>query len=403
MLENYYRINQAAGLSVHIKADGELQIDLCSVLAAGSSLEIEKKETRQTSLEQIRQHLPEKTPIALNLSGKGVLLKQVPKIEELDQSNFSSVLPNGNLDDFFVQNFISGEISFISLIRKSEAQRWIDQLCQLGYQPLILSLGPFVIENIISQLNIYDGDLIISGHHINRNKQLAWTAYHFDPQASAPFAIKIGNEKIGEKLIIPYAAAFQLVLASKLDRVRAEVESLEINLNKQLSNNKFKVQGFAVLIIVFVLLLANFITLTMLNSSNAELIKKVSASAQSDSSQRLFDEKIKQSEAHLRLLGWDGGINKSTLIDQLCSLLPPEIKLSSISVDPIDRSASRAQKELIFADRELQVTGSSDAIIPVNEWIARIKTRPWVKNVQIESYAFDSELNKGKFLISITF
>ena len=157
------------------------------------------------------------------------------------------------------------------------------------------------------------------------------------------------------------------------------------------------------MIAIFVLLLANFITLSVLNASNVKLQNQVSASAESDSSRNLLIEKTKKSEAHLKLLGWDGGINKSALIDQVCSLLPPDIELSSISVNPVDLTASRAENGLIFASRKLQLVGSSEEIIPVNEWIARIKTKTWVKNVQLESYVYDSELNKGKFLITIAF
>ena len=403
MLENYNRINQAAGLNVHIKAEGELQIDLCSVSASGNELELEKKVTGLSSLEQIRQHLPEKTPIALNLSGKGIFQKQISKLEAINQSNFSSVLPNGNPDDFYVQHFISGESSFISIIRKSEADRWISHLTQFGYLPLMLSLGPFVIDSITSQLNIYEGDFIVNGHQVSRNEHSAWTAYLYNETASSPFALKIGNEKIDEKLVIPCAAAFQLVLAGQIDPVHAEVDTLQDALDKQLESNKFKVQGFIILIAIFVLLLANFITLSVLNASNVKLQNQVSASAESDSSRNLLIEKTKKSEAHLKLLGWDGGINKSALIDQVCSLLPPDIELSSISVNPVDLTASRAENGLIFASRKLQLVGSSEEIIPVNEWIARIKTKTWVKNVQLESYVYDSELNKGKFLITIAF
>jgi hypothetical protein len=45
------------------------------------------------------------------------------------------------------------------------------------------------------------------------------------------------------------------------------------------------------------------------------------------------------------------------------------------------------------------VTGKSERIIPVNEWIARVKTQKWVKNVQLDSYTFSNELNTGQFTV----
>jgi Tfp pilus assembly protein PilN len=53
--------------------------------------------------------------------------------------------------------------------------------------------------------------------------------------------------------------------------------------------------------------------------------------------------------------------------------------------------------------QKIEVKGISPQIIPVNEWIARIKTRRWVKGVQLESYTYNNELNTGQFILTITY
>ena len=403
MLENYYRINQAAGISIYFGQDGAVLISACNITAKDNRLDIDKKVPELYTVEELKPHFAAKTFVALNLSGKGILQKQIEKTDEIHTGNFSQILPNANFEDFYIQNFVSGSQSFISVIRKAEADKWIDQLKDQGYSPLSLSLGPFPVQNIISQLNIYGNEVLFDGHLIERDDELQWTGYRYDPTALSPFVLKIESEVINEKLLIPYAAAFQLVLASNLDAIQAQVPSLAVEFQKKLVDNKLKVSGFGVLAFLFVLLLVNFFLFSWLNSANNKLTGQVSRSAQSTTDIQQVNDQVQQKEALLKTLGWESDMNKSTLIDQLASLLPPEITWKEAAVDPIDLSASRVQKAVVFFDRKIRITGTAEKIIPVNEWIARIKTKTWVKNVQMDSYTFNSELNTGQFIILIDY
>ena len=402
-LEQYYRINQAAGVHIHIQADGNAIIQLCAVVANGNQLQTDKKITGLTSVSELKEHLAVKSVIAVNLSGKGILLKQVEKTEAVDQNAFNKILPNAKLEDFYIQNFISGESSFVSVIRKTEADKWTSQLKELQFLPLMLSLGPFPIDGIIPQLNIYGDEFTINGHLVKRNEKGEWMDYKYKEFATSTFPFKLESEKIEEKLIIPYAAAFQIVLINRLEPVRANVDDLETALQKRLSEQKIKTQSAVILIGLFTLLLINFILFSWLNSSNSTLTEQVSRYTQNTSNQQEINEQVTNKEARLKSLGWDGGINKSVLIDQIASLLPEEVTLKEILVNPVDLAVSRTQKSIEFYNRKIWMTGTSEKIIPVNEWMARIKIKSWVKNIQLENFAFNSELNTGQFTIIIDY
>ena len=403
MLEQYHRINQAAGVSIHFRQDGTVNINCCSVIAKGNQLDIDKKVQDIQTVEGLIKHFQAKTAMALNLSGKGILHKQIEKTEVIDQGNFSKILPNAGIDDFYIQNFISGDSSFVSVIRKSEADKWIDQLKEQDLAPLALSLGPFPVEQIIPQLNVYGGEIKFAGNIIRRNEQSHWTSYRYDDTAQTPFALKIESEGINEKLLIPYAAAFQLILAAKLDSIQANVPLLDNQFNSRLSDIKIKVNGSLILFAFFVLLLINFMVFSWLNTANIQLASKVSQFAQNTSNIQDIGEQVKTKEGLLKTLGWDGGINKSALIDQLAAMMPEEISLKEVAINPIDLNSSRTQRSLIYFNRRINITGTADKIIPVNEWMARIKTSPWVKNIQMESYAYNNELNTGQFIITLDY
>jgi len=403
MLEQYYSINQAAGISLVFRQDGSLQVDACSITVDRKQLDFEKKLSGLNTLQDLAKQLPEKTLLSVNLSGRGILQKQVERIAEINPQNFGRVVPNAVFDDFYIQNFISGEFSYVSLIRKTEADKWIGQLKELGFVPLTLSLGPFPVQHIIGQLNVYDHELIFNGHIIIRNEQSEWASCTHNETARSPFPIKIESESISEQLVIPYAAVFQLVLASKVDPIQVNVPELENALKEIIAGKKLKVQGALILAVFFVLLLVNFLLFSWLNTDNNRLSGQLSMTNQSNINIEGVSEQVKEKEMLLRNLGWEGGINKSALVDQLASLLPADLTWTEVAVDPIDQASSRIQKSLVFFSRQIRVSGTSAKIIPVNEWIARVKTKSWVKNIQLDSYTFNNELNTGQFTIVINY
>lgn len=403
MLGKYYNVNRAIGISIHMLADGSIRINACQVTVENNQLTIDKKLINIESLDELKRHSTEKAPVALNLTGKGILQKQTDVLNEVNQHNFSKILPNANISDFYVQNFVSGEHSFVSVIRKLEADKWISQLSAIGLAPLQLSIGPFPVHNVIPQLNVYDNGIIFNGHVIEFNEQSNWSTYRYNEFEFSSFPLKVESENLDEKLLVPYAAAFNLVMASKVDRIVADVPYLAIELNTLIAAKKFTVKGVIILTVFFILLLANFVLFSWLNNANAKLSDQAGQVAQTTINSQSIEEQTKQKEALLNELGWDEGINKSVLVDQLASLLPLEITLNEIDVNPVDFAASRTQKSLTFANRKIKIIGNSEKIIPVNEWIARVKTKSWVKNIQLESYTFNSELSTGQFTIVINY
>jgi len=157
------------------------------------------------------------------------------------------------------------------------------------------------------------------------------------------------------------------------------------------------------LVLFFILLLVNFFLFSYFNSDNAVLAEQVDRFAQNSGDLQKMAEQTTEREMFLKALGWEGNINKAGLVDELAALLPPGISWKEAAVDPVNPAESRLQKSVAFDDRRIKITGASEKIIPVNEWMARIKTKSWVKNIQLDSYTFNSELNTGQFTVLIDY
>lgn len=403
MLKPYFRISEISGVNITVAANGDLSIHVCVVKAKANELEIIKKVVGLTSLEQLKEALPAKVPVALNLVGKGILIKRIGGSEEISQNNFDKVLPNANAEDFYMQQFVAGGQSYISLIRTGEAEKWMEGLALLDLKVLSISLGPFVLQHILPQLNFYGENIVFDGHIIQRDDQAKWINYQYSAHTAATFPIKLETEKLDERLVLPYAVAFQLILAQELPLITAQISALNAKLKSALAEQKITLISMIALGALFIFLLINFLLFTHFSTANDRLALTVGQSQRNVIDIDRLNRDIKQKEALLDTLGWDGGINKSVYIDRIAQLLPPEITWQEVAVNPVDQSREKEERTIHFLNRKIQVIGYSQKVILVNEWIGRIKILKWVKNVQLLNYSYDNEQNNGKFTIIIDY
>jgi len=403
MLEEYYQIAACSGVALQISRKGDTRVTACSVSRKKDKLEIVKKVTGLYNIKQLPEYLSAKSVISLNLNGKGVLHKKTEKFETLTPDIFRGLLPDSTMADFYVQHFTSGAYSYVSMVRKTEADRWIAEVNQLGLQVAMLSLGPFPVNTIIKQLNIYEGDLVFDGHEILCDEEGNWTDYIYREDARSPFPIKADLETLDESLLVPYAAAFQVVLENRLDPVKADAAAVDAGMAQLTEKNKWKLYGLILLGFFLAVLSLNAWLFSSLFSENNELESTALSSQQSTADLNDLEGQVKKKEALIKQFGWDQDLNKALLIDKLASVLPDGITLDEVAVNPVDLAESRKLKSMQFRDRKIQVRGSSAGILAVNEWVARLRIMPWVKNCSVQTFTVDPEKQIGQFTLMLEY
>lgn len=403
MFEEYYHIDQCTGVGLSIGRNGELRVAACSVQKKKNELLIGKKLTGLDDLRRLPEYLPAKALISLNISGKGVIHKRIDRLEAITTENFGQLLPNADIQDFFVQHFSSMSYSFVSVIRKDEGQKWLGKLEELGFQTVMLSLGPFPVFHLSKQLNVYGEELVFGGHVITRDEEQQWQTYAYAEDATAPFPLNVDLETLDEALLIPYASAFQVVLQNRLDPVKADAEGIDLAMETQIGKKKFRLFGLFLLGFFLLILSVNAFVFSSLFAENNELEARVSISQQNIADMSGVDGQVREKEALLRKFGWDKGANKTMFIDRIASILPDELTLDEINVNPVDPAASRKEKNLQFKDGSIWVSGHSAGILAVNEWVARVRIMPWVKSCAVQNFSVNREKNTGQFTVIITF
>jgi hypothetical protein len=403
MLSSFHRFDQVAGVNFHLDGEHAPTINACMVSVARKQLNFIGKWEQLPSVAALKIKLSENTIIGINFTGRGVVTKQLDTNVVVDQQFFARIFPNAVLADFYVQQFVSGGGSYLTVVRRVEADRWLDQLRKEKLIPLMVSLGPFPVQQILNQLNVYEQKLNFDGHQVEWNEQQHWLSYQYVNGVHSAFPIKADNEVLKESALLPYAAAFQLLMADRIPPICAEISALGEQLRMVTGMRKLKVEFIATGLITFILLLANFLILNYLRDDNVKLADRLSSGARHTADVQSLQERIVQKENVLKDVGWEGYLNKSVYVNQLTQMLPQEMTLEELSIDPLDQAATRMTKLLTFEKRSMRIRGSSPTILSVNEWMGRLRTFKWVKDIQMENYTFEKESNSGLFTILISY
>ncbi len=396
-------ISNCLGLELVIDPDGEATFNALSIKVEGKSLTFEKKAAGLTSLESVRTAFPDEPFSALIINGKGVLHKKIAKVSVLDEKIMGQILPNANLSDFYIQNFESGESSFVSLMRKSDADTWIARLRASGFKLLSLSFGPFSVQQVYMQLNLDQRETIFGGYRIQRDDDGCWLDWTVSSTGPATFPIKVEDELLDENILIAYGAAFQLLYFTKLNPVIAATGALEEARVTLSGNKKLQAAGLALLSIFFSLLLINFIVF----SYYASQVDKISLISRNTIQERgQAQAKLNELSLDIALLdsiGYNGGLSEAQMTDQLAGNLPAGVSWRTFAISPPDEIRARNEKKLVFSDRHIHIQGECKEVGQVNTWIENARKIPWVRSIVMENYTINQESGKGEFIMLVRY
>lgn len=397
-----YNLTACAGAEVHLKQDGSYDVRLLKLSLNKKLIQIDaKKRYSGSSAKIIADSLTE--PLAITITGKGVLIKKTNRLEIISEGSLQHLFPTFKLAEFYMQHFPAGEHSYISIVRKEIADAVIDAFKKQGVYVFVLSLGPFVVDQVIPQINSYEGVLKFDGHQISLNGEKNWTSYTYDADVKSAFPLKIDIEKMPEEFLVAYATAFQFILNDKLDLIEAESEQVSYRLSELMAKQKFKKYGTFALFFFFGLLMLNFLVLSAYNSSNQELMSKAGQQSYIYENRQKLEEEVKGKENLVKKLGWNKGFSYAYLCDQIGSSAPKEVLLDELLINALSGGNAGLVKEALPETGRLIIKGQTSSIYAINNWIYDLQQKSWVKNVQLEKYTADDQKQTQVFTILLKY
>ncbi|NQX41320.1 Fimbrial assembly protein (PilN) [Pedobacter steynii] len=387
---------------IHFKSDGTCSMRLVELSLSKKLIQIESKKEYSGSLEEVLKN-DFSGPLALTITGKGLLVKKTARLEQVTEQGLQHLFPQMKLSEFYVQHFPTGTCSFIAVIRKEIVNAMISAFKLKSVDIVLLSLGPFVVDQVVPQINSYGAQLKFDGHHITFDGDKNWQEYSFSAGEHAAFPLKIDIESIPEKYLLAYASAFQFTLHEQLNLIEVLSAEIKQNLVDYAAKLKFKKHGMLILLFFFVLLMLNFLVFNYYNSDNQELMSKAGQKSYVFENRQKMEEDVKVKEGMVQKLGWNKGYSYAYLCDQLGQTLPKEIKLEEMQINSLYGTGSGLLKAPQLDNGSMRIKGQTSSVYAVNDWIYTLKEKQWVKEVKLEKYMADDQKGAQVFTLFLSY
>lgn len=368
--------SKVLGIDYFTNSHGQIDLNFVVLNRKKGQIFIEKKFTGIDSLEQLNDSEFKDLPAVLSVDGKGVLFKITEKIK--NQQLIHQILPNAKTDDFYIQSkeYTQGKI-IVSAIRKEIFDGIQQKVTDLGFQIIQLYIGPLALEKVsgfIEQDTFYTNkyEVIKVSDEIN---QITKTT------ESNLRAVNIGNDELYSNELLAYATALSFYISDNTE----ELESITESRSEFLYKKTFTIAGWFTLIFFLSLLLANYFfysqntkelnQLTFSYNQNRELLKKLDTLK----SEYLIKEKYFVNSGFL------DASRLSYFADRIANSLPKNIQLSGMNINPLNTKI-KDEKILGFTTNTINISGSVNQSIVLNNWVKKIKEFDWIKNVNITEY-----------------
>jgi len=399
------KTDESTGLELSFLPGGEL-------LISGVVLKLEKNKIVKKrefhfleTFEQLVQKAGTKVPVALTINGRGVLQKKL-KADELTDRPVEALLPNANPNDFYYSVTIYGDVATIGVIRKEVLDKTISELNAVGFRVLSVAIGMSDVQNV---LPFYNADqraslatpfYSISFDGRGQPADIELIA-GFQPKDYEKIEYNLGDQYVYSAALTGFGSAAGL-LAGGLDSTAAFHQTA---IRRERENYRYyryyRTALWTMLTGIFVILLVNFFIynhyfslnrdregMRQLSREQADRIEKQAAA-------------IRSKEEFLRTAGWDASSRLSYFADRIAGLVPSGTQLTDMQINPLNNSLPGDDKGLRFRRDTIQITGICDDPTELNQFTNNLKNIEAFKAVNIRSYAFKKEIQRGSFLMEI--
>jgi len=385
------------GVEIAMEMDGAVMCRTCALTLGKNSLTIGEKREFRGTIEEVLASLPGNKSVAISLTGRGILTKKSKAFGVLSGQQLQEIFPNFKAESFYVQQFPGDDHVFVSIARKEQIDELLEELAHAKIQLLCMTLGPFAVSHVLSQVNTYGEQLCFAGHCVSYAEEFKWRDYKFDQGRSSEFTLKIAQEHLGEEYLIAYATAFQLILYPRLSAVLLPVSKVSDRLEDLSEQQKFRFRLVGILGFFFVLLLVNFLVFSNYRAENESLYTRVNLQSSSAETLQILEKMTAQQQEQLKALGWYHGLPYSWLTDQVSSEIPFSVELTELSISPIKAGESNSERKEIYQSGKISIKGITADPAAVNDWIYKLKSRNWVQHVQMQRFSPGEEEGVQEF------
>lgn len=401
VISNIFKSKIAAGIEIVLLASGEYEINAVVVKNKKQSLVTEKQVSKLKSIKELAGVIDPKAALVIILNGKGIIHRKVGFSESDSSSSLlNKVLPNANSTDFCIQrSFVDEQHVFVSIIRSEILNLILEELKENKFVNVAgCLLGPFVLKDLIVQMEHLVGQLNVPGYSIEiRDKQIVDIAISSENTFET---LVIGGEAIAPEYLIPFGGAVSFFTGQETG---IENSDLLVYLKDEYKEKqKFELAGWTLLLFCFTILGVNYFLFSNYwnknNDMNAQLSLNQSAIEQCDT----LKEEYAIKKNFLEQNGLLENSRTSFYADRLAESLPASIHWTEVVIHPAKRrQAGEEETILLFEKKIISITGKCQKSTELNDWMKEIKKKEWIADVGLLNYTQDKRMEEGIFSIQI--
>lgn len=389
-----FRLNKIAGLELQIEADGSVMYNLVLLEKRKSLVITTFKQINIASPEELAGLIPKDVPVALTISGKGVLFKKASGNLE-GSSLLEQILPNAMPDDLYISS-VKNIQQYVFLARKDRVDTHIKVLEEKGIQVVNISVGVSQIVPLLPFLSSELREIESGGFQI---QLLNGNLQDINPVGKdyKSIEIEVGDERIPVQLLPAFGAAFNVLALGN--------EPEDTTIRKRFDTWKekavFQEAGKVLLIFFASLLFINLALFFYLSGENSELGAKNSTVLADIRKVESLEAELKQKEKFLQEAGWIASSKTSLYADQIAATVPNTILLTELSIHPNNLSESRKEKRMIFETGKILIAGTCKDPVVLNPWLVELKKLDWVESAASKKYQYDHKKKIGFFELEL--
>ncbi len=393
-IKNWLSGNQIYGVHLHIKSQSDSDCEIFAMKRTiNEIIALAEKESGEVSTDQL-DAIPANSQISLNLSGHGILVKEVDKAQI--EAGFEAILPNGKTDDFVYQQMDIGSSDrvLLCIVRKDFLEKILQDFKKRNLWIIDLYLGPISLKNLlplladISILILPGMELVLSEKRFESYKR---------GKGEDLDQYQIGSELLDANRVLPFASAVSTLGFSAVSHFPESI----IALRKESSARRLATGlQYAFLCIVFLLLLVNFIRFDDLNKRHIELSAQLGTGKGLLVKMNSLKMELEEKEAFFIKSGLSSQSKLSYYSDRIALHLPSKLYLKNLELNPV-QGKMKDGKEVNFRNQVVFISGLTNHPVQFTKWIQKLRKEKWVGDIIQQEYYKKDPSKMGEFKLEI--
>ena len=386
------------GLEVYVNLDLTKEYRLAHIVKKNGELHM-KSSLILNTIEDLLLALPVNSAVVLVCNGKGVIHRNHTITSSLVSEVVQTTFPNLKEQDFFYQNATLVNGGVLSLIRKDIVLDIISSLQSKKIHVLSLLLGPFATVGFFNLIGLRTERFFYDRYQITLNGQGEIVEYSIVADQLSD-DIKIQDEHIPSVFVNTYTAACLYVLGGA-DGISSSVFDLHFEEQKKIYKSVLLKHrgGLVLLVSALLVLLINFVVFSSLRKVNIQYQDQLTVSQTRLDRLDSLENFIKVKKLFISKAGWTDKMILSEPCDKIAQSVPAEIKLTELTIHPINIAESRNTKEIVFENKKIVVKGFTKKIAVLNDWLKQVDAQTFVRDFKMKEYHFDTNAQEGYFQI----